>query len=226
MGETFLIIDGHKTENQQAVIYVSKERKYFMIWQDSRDYVINPETPWLAENDIYGVWLDGDSALPVGDEIPIYVGPGDQTVPRLTYNSLMDQFLISWWDTHALGDFNALPCEDPMWAGPVEEGGSIAMPMMGLPIGDIKGTIYGAPSFLTVRVIERSSGDPVENALVMVMGPGVFTMESTNVGGWCNLSQESQRNGTYLVIVWSGLSIAVEPVVYKGESLETTIALR
>ena len=226
MDEPFIIVDGHKTENQQGVVYVPDEKKYFMIWQDSRNYVIDPEASWLAENDIYGVWLDGDTALPVGDEVPIYVGPGDQTVPRLTYNPVMNQFLISWWDTHALGDFNVLPCEVPMWAGPVEEGGFIAMPMMGLLIGDIRGTIYGEPSFLTVRVVKGGSGDPVENAMVMIVGPGLLTMESTNIGGWCNLSQENQRNGTYFVIVWSGLSFAVEPVVYKGESLETTVAIR
>jgi hypothetical protein len=94
-----------------------------------------------------------------------------------------------------------------MWDGPVEEGGFIVMPMMVLLIGDIRGTIYGAPSFLTIRVVKGSSGDPVENA--MVVGPGLLTMESTNVRGWCNLSQENQINGTYFVIVWSGSSIGL-----------------
>jgi hypothetical protein len=60
----------------------------------------------------------------------------------------------------------------------------------------------------------------------MIVGPGLLAMESTNIGGWCNLSQENQRNGTYYVLVLSGLSIALEPVVYKGESVETTIAIR
>ena len=31
LGEPFIIIDGHKTENQQEVVYVPKEKKYFMI---------------------------------------------------------------------------------------------------------------------------------------------------------------------------------------------------
>ncbi|MBW1824858.1 MAG: hypothetical protein JRI87_09885 [Deltaproteobacteria bacterium] len=121
--EEFLIIDGHKTENQQALVYVPKEKKYFMVWMDSRDYEIDPEVPWLAENNIYGAWLD-DSGLPVGDEIPICVEDGDQSVPRLNYNPLMNQFFISWWDTNCPLDFEEMDCENSMWAGPVEEGGT------------------------------------------------------------------------------------------------------
>ena len=224
-GEPFIIIDGHKTEGQQAVVYVPKEKKYFMIWQDSRNYVIDPAKPYLAENDLFGAWLD-ENGQPTGDYADIYVGPGDQTVPRLTYNPVMDQFLITWWDTNAPGDFNVLPCEVAMWAGPVEDGGLIAMPMMGLLIGDIRGTIYGSPSFLAVRVVDKKTGAPVENAMVAVMGPGLPALGSTNIGGWFNLSKNNQLNGTYWVIAMKGLRMTVEPVVYKGEALQTTIALR
>ena len=223
--EDFLIVDGHKTENQQEVIYVPKEKKYFMVWMDSRNYEIDPEVPWLAENDIYGVWLDGDTAQPIGEEIPICVEAGDQSVPRINYNPVMDQFFITWWDTNAPLDFETLDCENSMWAGPVEEGGFIAMPTMGFLLGDIKGALYGAPSFLTVRVVEKGTGNPVEGAMVAVLGLGLPEMGTTNIGGWCNLSQDGQRNGTYWIVVLKGLSIALEPVAYKGEPLETTITL-
>ena len=224
-GEPFVIIDGHKTENQQAVIYVPKEKRYFMVWQDSRHFVIDPETFWLATNDIYGVWLDGETALPVGDEIPICEDEGDQTIPRLNYNPVMDQFFITWWDTNTPFDFEVLECENAMWAGPVEEGGNIAMPTMGYMLGDIKGALYGIPPFLTVRVVEKGTGGPVEGAMVAVLGLGLPEMGRTNIGGWSNFSEDGHRNGTYWIIALKGFSIAIEPVAYKGEPLETTIAL-
>jgi len=154
------------------------------------------------------------------------VEDGDQSVPRLNYNPLMNQFFISWWDTNCPLDFEEMDCENAMWAGPVEEGGLIAMPTMGYLLGDIKGAIYGIPPFLTIRVVERETGEPVEDALVAVIGLSLPEMGTTNMGGWYNLAKDGQRNGTYWVIVWKGLSLAIEPVVYKGEPLKTTITLR
>ena len=58
-----------------------------------------------------------------------------------------------------------------MWAGPVEEGGFIAMPTMGFLLGDIKGALYGTPSFLTIRVVDKE-GTPVQDAMVAVLGLG------------------------------------------------------
>ena len=224
-GEPFLIIDGHKTEAQQALVYVPKEKKYFMVWQDSSEFAIDPAQFWLAENDIYGSWLD-DNGKPAGDFITIYKGPGDQTIPRVNYNPLMDQFLITWWDTYALQDYQPLDCENIMWAGPVEEGGDIAMPMMGLWLGDMNGTLYGKPSFLAVRVVTQATGKPVEGANVTVVGLGLFQTQKTNIGGWCNLPKEAQSNGKYYVVAWGKGAMAMEQVQYKGEPLQATIELK
>jgi hypothetical protein len=224
-GDPFVIIDGHKTESQQQLVYIPKEKKYFIVWNDSRNFVIDPNKPWLAENDIYGQWLD-DNGQPIGEDIPIYVGPGDQTIPRLNYNPVMDRLLVSWWDTYAPQDYQPLPCENIMWAGPIGEGGSIAMPMMGLWLGDVRGTLYGKPSFLTVRVVEEGSENPVEGATVMVLGLGLFKRETTNIGGWSNLPKDGQGDGKYFVIAWYKGAMAMEPVLYKGEPLHTTIAIK
>jgi hypothetical protein len=67
----------------------------------------------------------------------------------------------------------------------------------------------------------------VEDAQVIVIGPGLLEMERANVGGWCNLVEDSQRNGTYLIIAWKrGHGMAMQSVRYEGEPLQATIELR
>jgi hypothetical protein len=61
--------------------------------------------------------------------------------------------------------------------------------------------------------------------MVAVLGLGLPEMGRTNIGGWSNFSKDGQRKGTYWMIALKGFSIAIEPVVYKGEPLETTITL-
>jgi hypothetical protein len=94
-------------------------------------------------------------------------------------------------------------------------------------IQDCRGVIYGAPSFLTVRVVEQETGTPVEGARVIIVGLGSLEMETSNIGGWCNISKDSQRNGRYFIIAQkNGHGMAMKSVTYAGEPLQTTIEVR
>jgi hypothetical protein len=75
-------------------------------------------------------------------------------------------------------------------------------------------------------VTARGTGEPMENAQVIVIGPGTFKMTTTNEGGWWNISKESQRNGRYFVIVMKGLRMGMQSVNYEGEPLKVTAEIR
>jgi len=89
-----------------------------------------------------------------------------------------------------------------------------------------RGTIYGAPSFISGRVIEKRTGDPVESARVIVVGEGSFEMGTTNIGGWWNIAKDSQSNGKYFIIVLNGFRIAMQSVTYEREPLQATIEVK
>jgi hypothetical protein len=92
--------------------------------------------------------------------------------------------------------------------------------------GNLMGNIYGAPSFLSGRVVEQGVGSPVEGARVVVIGLSRPAMETTNVGGWFNIAENSQPRGRYLIIAFmGGYGIATESVFYKGEPLKVTIEM-
>ena len=110
------------------------------------------------------------SGKPIGNAIPICTDSGNQGYSNIAYNPLMEQFLITWRDENAPDDFDVLPDEG---------GGHIP----GTP-GDIKGALYGKPSFLTCRVVEEGTENPVEGALALVFGPSIPGFKLTNEGGW------------------------------------------
>ncbi|MBW1853360.1 MAG: hypothetical protein JRJ00_01560 [Deltaproteobacteria bacterium] len=224
-GEPFVIVDGPKAQGYQEMVYVAKEKKYFMVWADSRDYIPAPDDPqWIAENDIYARWLDDETGLPVGDEIPIYVGEGDQTGPLVEYSPVTDRFLIAWWELTVPTDYEPIPGEGIGSIGPTVE--EFGMPQ-GMPeSGDVRGTIYGIPSFLTGHVVEKGTGDPVEGARVLVMGRSLPELKKTNVGGWFNIEKKSQAEGIYLVVVLKlGYRMAFQSVVCAGEPRQVTIEI-
>jgi hypothetical protein len=192
-----------------------------VVWQDARNYVPKPDDPpSYSENDIYGRWLDEDGN-PVGDEIPIYVGEGDQSIPQVAYSPVMDRFLITWWDLNTPNDYEAVPGEFGAY-------GELASIPMGVIIaGDVKGAIYGVPSFLTVRVVEEETGKPIEDARVTVIGLGLRETKTTSIGGWCNLPRDSQRNGRYSIrVLKKGYRIAFQTVTYEGKPLQTKVELK
>jgi hypothetical protein len=89
---------------------------------------------------------------------------------------------------------------------------------------DIRGAIYGSPSFLSGQVIEKGTGTPVEDAWTLVIGPSIPTLKKTNVGGWFNVVAKSQPAGIYLVMVFKlGYPVAMKVVNYTGEPLQETI---
>jgi hypothetical protein len=213
-GPDFVIVDGRRMQTSPEMVYVKERKQYFFVWSDTRNDTEPPGSPlWFSDNvDIYATWLD-ESGMPIGDEIPIAVEPGVQTHSKVAYNPVMKRFLMAWSEKGLnVHDYEVIPSGT----------------MMGTDVpGDNRGTIYGAPSFCCARVIEKGTGNPVEGAQVVVIGRGLLERERTNVGGWCNLPKDSQRNGTYFMIAWKGgHGMAMRSVRYEGEPLQATIELR
>ncbi|MBW1823827.1 MAG: carboxypeptidase regulatory-like domain-containing protein, partial [Deltaproteobacteria bacterium] len=178
------------------------------------------DPPWLRFNDVYGKWLDGETGLPVGPDILIFEGEHDQSMITFDYSPLMDRFLIAWWDFNAENDYEPLPDvwgADPLWH----------IPMALLSGGmDIRGAVYGSPSFLSGRVIEKGTGNPVEDARVLVIGPSLPVVKQTNEHGWFNIVEDSQRAGKYLVVVLKfGYPPGIQLVDYAGDPLRETIEM-
>lgn len=203
----FQVIDPPRVQNWPTLTYVGDERKYFMTWTDSRNDGLPPEKSWGASDDmdIYARWLDANGT-PVGEEIIIADSENWQTASEVAYNPVMKRFLIAWYDKNPVDDYE-IPPDMPILFGPSPS--------------DVKGTIYGAPSFLSGRVTEEASGNPVEDAWVVVIGFGFFTLKKTNIGGWWNIPKASQRNGTYLILpLKRGYKTFLASATYEGEPLQ------
>ena len=201
LGQDFVIIDTKGMQSFPQFIYVQERKQYFMVWDDTRN----------GDSDIYAHWLD-DSGMPLGEDIPICTDPGDQGYSNIAYDALMEQFLIVWRDTNAPDDFDVLPDEG---------GGHIP----GTP-GDIKGALYGIPSFLTCRVLEAGTDNPVDGATALVIGPAIPALMRTNGEGWFNLAKTFHFSGPYLVFLFkTGYQMALEFVQYQGEPLQMTVEM-
>ena len=220
-GEPFIVADTSGSQGDMSIVYAKNHKKYFIVWQDTRNYIPAPgDSPYYQENDIYARWLDADGS-PVGDEIPIYLGDGDQSMPQMVYSPVSDRFLIAWWDLNAPDDYAPLPGE---FGGEFGELSSVPMGM--LLAGNVRGAIYGAPPSLRVRVVERGTGNPLEGAWTLVVGPSLFTFEKTNVEGesWFDIEADSQSAGTYLVMVFKlGCTMAIKFVNYADSPLQETV---
>ena len=179
---------------------------YFAIWEDNRNG--DPDTFWreAANLDIYAKWL-GPSGKSVGTDFPICTEEGTQRFSKLTYNPVMDKFLIVWQDV----------VEEEV----LEEEGSAHVMEVG---GNIMGKIYGRSSFLTGRILEQETGNPVGDALVISVGLALPAIETTNCGGWFNMAKGFQVRGTYFIFVFkAGYQTVVKSVTYGDEPLQLTI---
>ncbi|MBW1823511.1 MAG: hypothetical protein JRI87_02955, partial [Deltaproteobacteria bacterium] len=159
-GEEFVVADTRGHQTTPRIVYVQKEKRYFMVWQDGRDFTPDPDNRWLGENDLYARWLDGETGLPVGDEIPIFIGEGDQSQATMVYSPRRDRFLIAWWEFNAPNDYDVLPGEVMGSSGPTV--GDWAMTQMLPGVGDIRGTIYGAPHPCAAKEIYGEHSKEVE----------------------------------------------------------------
>jgi hypothetical protein len=200
-GEDFVIVDPTGDQGYPQFVYIQKMKQYFIAWDDTRN----------GNSDIYATWLN-ESGKPVGDDIPICTDPGNQGYPYIAYSPLMERFLITWRDTNAPDDYDVLPDEG---------GGHIP----GSP-GDIKGALYGKPSLLYCQVSDAETGDPVEGAIVMVIGPAFPALKQTNLGGWFNIEKRFQLSGIYMLMAFKpGYMMAINTVNYTGDTLEISIKM-
>jgi len=130
-GPDFVIVETKGNQSAPKLAYVQKLQRYFIVWDDGRDYTPPPDaSPFASDNDIYAQWVDSDG-VPIGDDIPIYVGEGDQSMPTVAYSPAMDSFLIAWRDANAGGDYE-----------PVGPGAMMAPESK----ADVRGALYGIPS--------------------------------------------------------------------------------
>lgn len=208
-GPDFVLADGPGAQTYPHLVYVEKRKKYFLIWDDSRNGSGNGFDN-VSNWDVYAKWL-GPTGEPEGEDIPICIKEGNQRYSELAYSPLMDRFLIIWREE--------VPGEGgggELSGGHIEDVG-----------GNVMGTIYGVPSFITCRVVEKGSNTPVESAQVVVLGPGGVVKETTDVGGWINIAENAQKKGTYLVTVSkSGYRKGFKAVSYSGGPLQVTVEMQ
>jgi len=144
-GESFVIVDTKGSQGDVAIVYVRNHKRYFIVYQSTQNFVPEPDDPpWYFENDIYARWLD-DNGQPLGEEIPVFEGEGDQTTPQVSYSTESDRLFITWWDTHAPDDFDPLPGE----TGQFGEISSVVMGLLGR--GNVYGVIYGTPQLCAAQ---------------------------------------------------------------------------
>jgi len=135
-GADFVVIDGPGTQGAPKVIYVKERRKYFVVWQDSRDYTPPPDAPEYERiNDIYAQWLKPNGKA-LGDDILIYKAEGNQSMPSVAYSPKADSFFITWRDENAEGDFTPV--------GP----GAVMAPEIK---ADVRGAIYGRTRLFQIK---------------------------------------------------------------------------
>jgi hypothetical protein len=76
------------------------------------------------------------------------------------------------------------------------------------------------------RIVEKGPGIAVNDARVLVIGPSLPKIKTTNIGEWFNIVKGTQRTGTYFIIAYkTGYRIGMQTVVYTGEPLHLAIAL-
>jgi len=210
-GPDFVIADAPGSQSMPQIIYVKSKGQYFILWDDNRN-ASDHSSPYQSDNtDIYAKWLNY-AGEQVGDEIPICTDPGVQTTADLAYSPVMDRFLIAWKDKNAPDDYAVIEGEG---------GGHVFTDQ-----ADVRGALYGVPSFLSCRVVDGQTGSGIEGAAALVIGPLTIAFEETIDQGWCNIVEDSQPPGTYVIIVfYSGYQIAVELIDYQGGPKQTIIAL-
>lgn len=203
------IVDAPRQQHWPDVVYVEEEQKFFVTWNDLRNDGLPAGSDWYTSPaiDVYARWLD-DTGNPIGEEILIAerVGEGEnwKQVPRMAYNPVEKRFLIAWYDRHAAGG------DTPFGGAP----------------SDVKATLYGMPSFLSIQAVEEGTGTPLEDAWTMVIGPALPAVGQTNRGGWFNIEKGFQFNGFYLVMAFkSGYRMGLEFVNYSGEAQAVTVPM-
>ena len=209
LGPIIDIVDEPRQQHWPDVVYVQEEKKFFVTWNDLRNDGLPPGSDWYLSPaiDVYASWLD-DTGNPIGDEILIAeregTGENWKQVPRMAYSPVVQRFLIAWYDRHAAGG------DTPFGGAP----------------SDVKATLFGMPSFLTIRVEEKRTGNPVEDAWGVVFGPSYKTSEQTNSGGWFTIEDNSQPEGLYLAVVFKpGYTMAIKFIVHTGSGQQETLQL-
>jgi hypothetical protein len=96
-----------RDQQAPAVAYNTEQNEYFVVWQDSRD----------GDWDIWGQIISAAGRPEGSPKKPARIEQGhqDQTSPTVTYNSIADDYLVTWEDNW-LDEYNKSPKHD-IWGG-------------------------------------------------------------------------------------------------------------
>ena len=211
-GEDFELVDHPNAQEFCSVSYHEKTDRILAVWDDQRDADPNSEDEMeKTKRDIYARWFFPDGE-PDGQEIPFEIQDGEQRNPKIIYNPLMDRFLIAWRNYNVEEGGGS---EDPIGDGHITEAP-----------GNVEGMLYGMPSFLLARIVDKDTAATIEGACTIMLGIGTAKLTKTNEGGWFNIEKNSQAEGIYLVVVFRlGYYPAMQFVEYTGEPLHITIEM-
>ena len=212
VGDDFELIDHPNYQVFCSVSYHEKTDRIFAAWDDKRDAKPDSEDEKEQDRkDIYARWFLPDGE-PDGPEIPFEIQDGEQRNPKIIYNPLMDRFLIAWRNYNVEEEGGS---EDPIGDGHINEAP-----------GNVEGMLYGMPSFLLARIVDKDTSAPIEDACTIILGIRTTKLTKTNEGGWFNIEENSQAEGIYLVVVFKlGYHPVIQFVEYTGEPLHTTIEM-
>jgi len=89
-GAAFAICTASDNQSYPDVEFNANRREYLVVWWDRRNSA-------TTNTDIYGRRINQDG-VPQGNEIAISNAADVQTMPRVTYNSRVNQWLVAWED--------------------------------------------------------------------------------------------------------------------------------
>jgi hypothetical protein len=207
-GADFVIADAPNSQSFPHILYIQERGMYFAVWDDKRNDDADSYWAEAKNRDIYAQWLS-PSGGPVGEDIPICIKEGNQRYSEVAYSPLMDRFFVVWRDEIDEQVFSG-------GSGHITESG-----------GNMMGMVYGTPSFLTGRIIEQGTNAPVENTTVIIIGAGTPVKKTTNIGGWFNIPEAGQKNGTYFLIAYKGgYGFTFTSAEYAGEPLTINMEMK
>lgn len=107
-GDSFPICNESHEQYKPSLAFNSSTNQYLVVWYDYRN-IINA--------DIYGQLVNSDGTLS-GSNFPICDAPEEQYNPKVTYNSIINQYLVVWDDYRNNTDWN-------IWAQLVNADGTL-----------------------------------------------------------------------------------------------------
>ena len=88
-GGNFGICNADEGQYSPDVAYDSANQRFLAVWSDGRNTA-------TTNSDVYGQFIDANGSLSGGDFV-VNAGAGGQYYPRVAYNSVCLNFLVTYW---------------------------------------------------------------------------------------------------------------------------------